>query len=75
MKNVIQKAECIIAKDLLGMLLKTIEEMALKSGYSLAHHGAKDLSEKVMSSLRDYHEPKPAAVPATSNKVKAKKKG
>lgn len=54
-----KKVECIIAKEALEFLFKTVEELAAKVGIGVAHHGAIDIIGKIKSSIREHSEESP----------------
>ena len=51
-----KELKVIIGQEVLEFLLRTVEELAAKSGLSIAHHGAKDIVNKVKNTVQPYEE-------------------
>jgi bifunctional N-acetylglucosamine-1-phosphate-uridyltransferase/glucosamine-1-phosphate-acetyltransferase GlmU-like protein len=51
-----KELKVIIGKEVLEFLLRTVEELAAKSGLAIAHHGAQDIVHKVKNTVQPYEE-------------------
>lgn len=45
----------VIGKEILEFLLRTVEELAAKSGLTVAHHGAQHVIQQVRGTIEPYN--------------------